>query len=282
MTSSDNRPKSRGRTATKAARAAASLELSQYAGDSNFMTSLARGLAVLEALSAGGGSMSIAEVSRAIAIPRAAVRRCLYTLDELGYVEADARGFGLGPKILSLGHAYSSSNQLTLAAQPLLDRVSAEVEESCSLATLSGAEIVYVARAASARRIMSIDLSVGTRLSAFCTSMGRVLLAYLPPEQQAARLGQAELPAFTERTITSREKLAQILSGVRQSGFAIIDQELELGLRSIAVPVRDGAGRVIAAMNVGTQAARFSLRDLEAKLLPPLRKAAGELSALLH
>lgn len=279
MVGTDNRLKNRGPAAAKSP---PGMELAEYAGDSNFMASLARGLLVLEALSARGGSMSVAEVSRTISIPRAAVRRCLYTLDKLGYVEPDARGFALGPKILSLGHTYSSSSQLTLAAQPLLDRVSAEVQESCSLATLSGDEIVYVARSAASQRIMSIDISVGSRLSAFCTSMGRVLLAHLPSEQRQARLERAKLIAFTERTVTSREKLRQILNAVKRGGFAVVDQELEIGLRSIAVPVRDSAGRVTAAMNVGTQAARFSLRDLESKLLPPLRKAADELSALLH
>jgi IclR family pca regulon transcriptional regulator len=246
------------------------------------MTSLARGLAVIRAFSGQGQSHTIADLSRAVGFPRAAVRRCLYTLEQLGYVASDKQGFHLRPKILTLGYAYLSSNQLAATAQRMLERVCALVQEACSLATLNGDEIVYVARATTGKRIMSIDISVGTRLPACCTSMGRVLLAHLPPADLDALLASCELRAYTERTVTSREKLRQILSGVRSSGYCIVDQELEIGLRSIAVPVRDGTGRVIAAMNVGTQAARFAVREMEAKLLPPLRSAAGELASMLR
>jgi IclR family pca regulon transcriptional regulator len=246
------------------------------------MTSLARGLAVISAFSERHPSFTIAELSRAVGFPRAAVRRCLYTLEQLGYAVSDDQGFCLSPKILTLGYAYLSSNKLAWSAQPLLERVCGLVQEACSLATLSGNEIVYVARATMSRRIMSINISVGTRLPAHCTSMGRVLLSHLPPAELDALLARADLRAFTERTVTFPEKLRQILNEVRRSNYCIVDQELEIGLRSIAVPVRDQAGRVTAAINVGTQAARFTVREMETKLLPPLRSAADELSSMLR
>jgi IclR family pca regulon transcriptional regulator len=250
-------------------------------GDVNFMASLARGLEVIRAFSERGRRYTIADVSRIVAFPRAAVRRCLYTLEQLGYVGSDEQGFFLRPKILALGYAYISSNRLASSAQPLLERVCTLVQEACSLATLDGDEIVYVARATTGKRIMSIDISVGTRLPAYCTSMGRVLLAHLPPVELAAFLARAELRTLTDRTVGSRERLEQILTGVRSSDHCIVDQELEIGLRSIAVPVRDSTGRVFAAMNVGTQAARFGIREMESKLLPPLRSAAQELAVML-
>jgi IclR family pca regulon transcriptional regulator len=239
------------------------------------MASLARGLAVITAFSERHRTFTIAELSRAVGFPRAAVRRCLYTLERLGYVGAHETSFFLRPKILSLGYAYLSSNTLASSAQPVLERVCARVQEACSLATLSGEEIVYVARAAMSKRIMSIDISVGTRL-------GRVLLAHLPPTELDALLAGAELRSFTDRTVTSSERLRQILNGVRRSGFCIVDQELEIGLRSLAVPIRDASGTVTAAMNIGTQALRVGVREMEAKFLPTLRAAADELSSTLR
>jgi len=256
--------------------------ISKRPPDLNFMTSLARGLTVISAFSEQHQSFTIAELSRAVGFPRAAVRRCLYTLEQLGYAASDDQGFRLSPKILTLGYAYLSSNKLAWSAQPLLERLCGLVQEACSLATLSGNEIVYVARATMSKRIMSINISVGTRLPAHCTSMGRVLLSHLPPAELDAFLARAELRAFTERTVTFPEKLRQILNEVRRSGYCIVDQELEIGLRSIAVPVRDLAGRVTAAINVGTQAARFTVREMETKLLPPLRSAADELTSMLR
>ncbi|HTN54247.1 MAG TPA: IclR family transcriptional regulator C-terminal domain-containing protein [Anaeromyxobacter sp.] len=254
------------------------------AGDPNFMASLARGLAVIRAFAEHPQSQTIPQLSRRTGIPRAAVRRCIYTLSRLGYVAGRDRHFALGPRILALGHAYLSSTPLATAAQPFLDQVSSAVGESCSLAILDAheREIVYLARSTTARRIMSVHLAPGSRLPAYCTSMGRVMLAHLPPAELKAYLSHAKLVAFTERTVTSREKLAQILEGVRRAGHAVVDQELELGLRSIAVPVRDAAGRVVSAMNVGTQAARHPIREMEARMLPALRAAAAELGTLVR
>ncbi len=251
-------------------------------GDPNFMTSLARGLAVVQGFSQQKRALTIAELSRRTGIPRAAVRRCLYTLSRLGLAGSDdGKTFSLRPKILGLGHAYLSSTPLATSAQPLLDRISGVLEESSSIALLEGDEILYVARSSTTHRIMSVDLSIGTRLPAYCTSMGRVLLAHLAPAALDDYLRRVRPVAHTPRTIVAPERLRKVLAGVAADGHAVVDQELELGLRSIAVPVRDLRGNVVAAMNIGTQASRVSLPDLTRRFLPPLAAAARELSSRL-
>jgi len=257
-------------------------ELSAYAGDPNFMMSLARGLAVIRAFSKEKSHLTIAQISQKTGIPRAAVRRCLYSLAQLGYVKADeTRFFTLQPKILTLGHAYLTSVPLATSAQPLLDDVSSAIYESCSLAVLEGDEILYVVRSTTSTRIMSMDLPTGSRLPAYCTSMGRVLLAHLRPVERDAYLSRVTLERHTKYTITDREKLIEALENVRETGYVIIDQELEIGLRSIAVPVKDASGKVVAAMNVLAQAARISVQEMEERVLPHLLKAADELSMQL-
>lgn len=251
-------------------------------GDPNFMTSLARGLAVIRGFSNQKKRMTIADLSRRTGIPRAAVRRCLYTLARLGYVNSDdSGGFSLSPTILTLGHTYFSSSSLTTATQPILDRLSGQVQESCSLAVLEGDEILYVARSSAAPRVMSIDLGIGSRLPAYCTSMGRVLLAGLPAEELDAYLSRVSLVKHTEYTVTSPRELRRILDEVRATGYAIVDQELEINLRSVAAPVKDTTGRVVAAMNVGTPIQRVSPDDLETTILPALLAATRELSLLI-
>lgn len=267
--------------AAPAAASSPAQDLNAFCGDPNFMTSLARGLAVITAFSQQRRSQTIAQLSQATGLPRAAVRRCLYTLARLGYVGANERSFSLRPKILTLGHAYLASTPLAVSAQQYLDQVNAAVRESCSLAILDEDEIMYVARSTATTRIMSIDLKPGSRLPAYCSSIGRVLLAQLAPEELKAYFARTRLRAHTDRTIISREKLLQVLEAVRRQGYAMVDQELELGLRSIAVPVCDSRGRALAAMNVGVHAARVSVRELETHVLRHLRAAAGELGTLL-
>ena len=251
-------------------------------GDPNFMTSLARGLAVVRGFTQQKRSLTISQLSQRTGIPRAAVRRCLYTLAKLGYVGAeDGKAFSLKPKVLGLSHAYLSSTTLASAAQPLLDRVSDVLHESSSIAVLEGDEILYLARSSTMRRIMSVDLSIGTRLPAYCTSMGRVLLAHLPPAELADYFKRVKLIAYTNRTIIAPAKLRAELGRVAAGDHAVVDQELELGLRSIAVPVRDLSGRVVAAMNIGTQASRISIAELEQRFLPELHDAARELGTTL-
>jgi IclR family pca regulon transcriptional regulator len=248
--------------------------------DPSFMTSLARGLAVLRAFSDQRRSLTIAQISHKTGIPRAAVRRCLYTLKQLGYAESEQNNFSLKPKILSLGYSYLSSTPLTVSAQPCLNAISRTLNESCSLAVLDNSEVLYVARSATSR-IMSIALNTGSRLPAYCTSLGRVMLANLPEEALNAYLENVKLRAYTERTVVSVERLREILTEVKKSGFAIVEEELEIGLRSIAVPVHGATGNVHAALNVGAQATRVNSRQLEEDFLPVLLKGAQELSVLL-
>ena len=256
--------------------------LDEFHGDPNFMMSLARGLLVIQAFSERRLQLSISQLSRRTALSRASVRRCLHTLSKLGFAGTDdGRSFYLRPRVLALGHSYLSSMPLATAAQPILEHLSQILHESCSIALLDGTEIVYVARA-HVTRIMAIDLGVGTRLPAFCTSMGRVLLANLPANELESVLPKIEFKRFTDRTVTSVEKLRQVLAAVKREGHAIIDQELELGLRSMAVPVRNPAGRVVAAINVGAHGQRVSIQDMRTRFLPYLHAAAQELCLMLN
>ena len=248
--------------------------------DPSFMTSLARGLAVLRAFSDQRRSLTIAQISVKTGIPRAAVRRCLHTLRTLGYADADANNFSLTPKVLTLGYSYLSSTPLTVSAQPCLNATSRALNESCSLAVLDDDQVLYVARSATSR-IMSVALNTGSRLPAYCTSLGRVMLAHLPQAELKAYLERVTLRAYTDRTIVSVKRLNEVLAGVRQNGYAIIDEELEVGLRSIAVPVRGASGAVVAALNVGAQASRVALQQMTEQFLPALLGASQEWSALL-
>jgi IclR family transcriptional regulator, pca regulon regulatory protein len=237
---------------------------------------------VIQAFSQQRLQLSISQLSKRTGLSRASVRRCLYTLSKLGFAGTeDGRNFCLRPRVLTLGHSYLSSMPLATAAQPVLEHLSQILHESCSVALLDGIEIVYVARA-NVTRIMSIDLGVGTRLPAFCTSMGRVLLANLTSAELESLLPRIEFTRYTERTVTSIEKLKAALATVRREGFAIVDQELELGLRSMAVPVQNPSGRVVAAINVGAHGQRVSMLDMQTRFLPYLRAAAQELCLLLR
>ena len=248
--------------------------------DPSFMTSLARGLAVVQAFSDSRKPQTIANISQKTGIPRAAVRRCLHTLRELGYVDAELNNFSLRPKVLTLGYSYLSSTPLTVSAQPYLNDISRTLNESSSMAVLDDGEVLYVARASTAR-VMSVALNTGSRLPAYCTSLGRVMLAHLPPDELERYLAKTKLRAMTENTVTNPKRLREILADVRRDGYAINDEELELGLRSIAVPVRGASGQVLAALNVGAQAARVSVKQLEKEFLPVLLRGAQELAILL-
>lgn len=248
--------------------------------DPSFMTSLARGLAVVRAFSDQRRSLTIAQISHKTGIPRAAVRRCLYTLKRLGYADSEANNFFLKPKILSLGYSYLSSTPLTVSAQPCLNGISRALNESCSLAVLDNEEVLYVARSATSR-VMSIALNTGSRLPAYCTSLGRVLLSSLPDEALQHYFDTVKLRAYTERTVVSVARLREILSEVRVSGYSVVEEELEVGLRSIAVPVRGASGVIHASLNVGAQATRVLTRQMEEEFLPALLRGAQELSVLL-
>jgi IclR family pca regulon transcriptional regulator len=256
--------------------------LDRFSGDANFMASLARGLAVIQAFSMEKRQQTISQLSIKTGLSRAAVRRCLYTLSKLGFAGSDdSRHFFLQPRILSLGHSYISSMPLAASAQPVMRHLSEILHESCSIATLDGIDVVYVARV-NVTRILSIDLVVGSRLPAFCTSMGRVLLANLPAAELASFFERVQFTSFTERTIVSAEKLRQALRLVLRNGYSLVDQELEVGLRSMAVPIRNPNGKVVAALNVGVHAQRLSVQELQNRFLPQLQVAAQELSMLLN
>ncbi len=256
--------------------------LDVYTGDPNFMTSLARGLIVIQAFTQQSPQMTISQLSIKTGLSRAAVRRCLYTLTKLGFAGAeDGSRYSLRPRMLTLSHTYTTSNTLSSAAQPILERMSAALRESFSVATLDGEDIVYIART-QVNRVMAVDLHIGSRLPAYCTSMGRVLLAYLPAEQLEQYLAKVVLTPHTTRTITSVEKLRLALRNVRRNGYALVDQEYEVGLRSLAVPVYSASGRVVATVNLSGNAPRLSVLEMQSRYLTPLRNAASELSVFLN
>jgi IclR family pca regulon transcriptional regulator len=260
---------------------AAALDI--YTGDPNFMTSLARGLIVIQAFTQQSPQMTISQLSVKTGLSRAAVRRCLYTLTKLGFAGAeDGSRYGLRPRMLTLSHSYTASSTLSTAAQPILERMSASLRESFSVATLDGDDIVYVARTTVDRVMVAVDLHIGSRLPAYCTSMGRVLLAYLPTEKLEQYLARVELIPRTTRTITTVDKLRLALRNVRRTGYALVDQELEVGLRSLAVPVYAPTGRVVATINLSGHAPRMPVYDMQTRFLPHLRNAANELGVFLR
>jgi len=242
----------------------------------HFVQSLERGLAVIRAFHADAAELTLSDVAKSTGLTRAAARRFLLTLADLGYVRTDGKHFSLTPRVLELGYAVLSSMTLPEVAQPHLERLSGEVGESSSVSVLDGADIVYVARFA-VSRIMTVSITVGTRFPAYATSMGHVLLAGLGEDALTAYLADAALTPFTSQTITSPERLRAELAQVREQGWALVDQELEEGLRSIAAPLRDRSGTVIAAVNVSTHASRTSVDALRRDMLPPLLAACDRI-----
>jgi IclR family transcriptional regulator, pca regulon regulatory protein len=263
-----------------------------FANSPDFVVSLARGLEVIKAFAAvepgsertsnlrPSDALTLSEVAAKTGLARAVVRRFLYTLVDLGYIVTDGKYFRLTARILGLGFAYLSSFSLPKIAERFLEEVTLETKESSSASVLDGQEIVYVARVQT-RRIMSVSLGIGSRLPAFCTSMGRVLLAHVPDDALEDYLNAAKFQRFTEKTINNPEALRKELSNVSKQGYALVDQELEIGLRSVAVPVFAGGPRVIAAINIGTQAARTTKSQLLQQFLPVLRKASKNISSFL-
>jgi IclR family transcriptional regulator, pca regulon regulatory protein len=244
------------------------------------LQSLVRGIAVIQVFSRDHPALTLSEVARLTGMSRATARRILHTLEDLGHVRADGRLFSLTPRVLSLGWAYLSSLNLAEIAQPLMEELVEETKESCSASTLDLPDIVYVARVPT-RRIMTISLGVGTRLPAHATSMGRVLLADMPEDELERFLDGSPLEAFTDRTTTDPEELRTLLAKVREQGWALTDQELEIGLRSIAAPLRDANGNAIAALNVSVAASRVPTEELAEHFLPHLLQTAEAISTAL-
>ena len=259
-------------------------------GGGEYVQSLARGLEVIRVFgrepedgeSQVRAELSLTEVAERAGLSRATARRLLLTLAEMGYVTQHGRGFALTPRVLELGYSYFASADLPQLIQPVVERVSAEVGESVSASVLDGGEIVYIARAHT-RRIMRINISAGTRLPAYATSMGRIHLAYLPAEEQRRRL-QPPLPALTDHTVTDPRELQRRLGEVREQGWSMVEHELEMGLRSVAVPVFAPEGHVAAALNVALGMANgldVAPQQIESRFVAPLRDAAEEIRQVL-
>ena len=238
---------------------------------------LERGLAVIQAFTHETPSMTLSEVARRTDISRATARRILHTLEALGFMRSDGRRFSLSPRVLSLGWAYLSSLNLWEIAQPFMEDLSAEVQETCSATTLDLPDIVFVARVPS-RRILMMSLGVGSRLPAYATAMGRVLLAGLSDEEVASHLAQTQLEALTHRTTTDPARLRAIVSAVREQGFSLVDEELELGLRSLSVPLRTAEGHTLAALNLCAATARVSVEEMHTRYLPAMQRTACGIS----
>ncbi|MFF0013958.1 IclR family transcriptional regulator C-terminal domain-containing protein [Streptomyces sp. NPDC005374] len=247
----------------------------------HFVRSLERGLAVIRAFDADHPELSLSEVARTCGLTRAAARRFLLTLADLGYVRADGRTYRLTPRVLELGYSYLSSFSLAQLAEPHLEQLVDRTRESSSLCVLDGDDIVYVARVP-ARRIMTAAITVGTRFPAYVTSVGRVMLAGLPGDEMEVRLESAQLVPLTARTIVTADLLRAELERVRRQGYALVDQELEEGLRSIAAPVRGRDGEVVAAVNIPVQAGRTTLAAVRRDLLPALLETVAGIEADLR
>ncbi|QUN26172.1 IclR family transcriptional regulator [Cupriavidus sp. KK10] len=246
----------------------------------SYVQSFARGLSVIRAFNAQHPAQTLTEIAQASGLTRAGARRILLTLVGLGYVQADGRLFRLTPKILDLGFAYLTSMPFWNLAEPIMETLSQQVHESCSISVLDGTEIVYVLRVP-ARKIMTINLSIGSRLPAYCSSMGRVLLAGLAEPELDSVLRATEMRARTGRTVTDVDALKAIVADIRKRGWALNDQELEEGLVSLAAPIRNRAGHTIAAINISGQANRTSAQEMLERFLPPLLEASEKISGLV-
>jgi IclR family pca regulon transcriptional regulator len=246
--------------------------------DKEFMATLAKGLAVLGSFGKERPTMTLTEAAAATNVSRATARRILRTLSELGYVEQQGRQFALSPNILKLGFAYLATQSWIERAQPLIKAMSEQLHESASAAILEGTEIVYVVRVPT-RRIMSATLTVGSRLPALHTALGRVLFGYLDGDEIWRRLMSRRIEAYTPSTITDPQALFDRIRADREQGFAIVDEELERGLRAIAVPVLDRAGQAVGAVNLSTHAARATRNELRDRFLPALKAVSIQLQS---
>ncbi|MFK4082938.1 IclR family transcriptional regulator C-terminal domain-containing protein [Kribbella sp. NPDC020789] len=250
------------------------------ASSGTFLQGLERGLAVIRAFSATTPALTLSEVAREVGLTPATARRILLTLEQLGYVRTDGRQFSLTPRVLALGWAYLSSLDLGELAGPYMEELTATTRESCSIATLDLPDIVYVARVPTSR-IMTVALGVGARLPAYPTSMGRVLLSGLPTPELDAYLADVRTEQLTPQTATSPDSLRAAIEQARSDGYALVDQELELGLRSLAAPIHNSRGRIIAALNVSAHASRSTLDSLRQEVLPHLLRAAEQITTAL-
>lgn len=250
------------------------------AAGSDFLEALARGLRVVEAFGRDRRWLTLSDVARLVDLPRASVRRTLYTLVKLGYAEVDDRLFRLTPRILTLAGAYLSSNAISDIVQPALERLSDDLGEACSAAVLDGAEVVMIAHA-SPNRMLPVSTQIGFRLPALSSSLGRILLAVLSDKQVDVLLARAKAPKLTPSTLTDKAELRRAIMKARADGFSLVDQEAESGFRSISVPLKRRDGRTVAALNVGVHTERVPLDTMHKVFLPRLRALADELAPQL-
>jgi IclR family transcriptional regulator, pca regulon regulatory protein len=247
----------------------------------DYVQSLERGLAVIKAFGPDSPELRLSDVARATGLTRAAARRFLLTLVRLGYVRQEGTSFSLRPRVLELGYAYLSALSLPEVAMPHMETLVAEVNESSSIAVLDDLDIVYVARVPT-QRIMTITIAVGTRLPAYATSMGRVLLADLDEDDLEDRLNRIELERLTPTTVADRHALRAQVDRAREAGWSMVDQELEQGVRSASVPIRDATGAVVAAMNVSVHASRMTMQALRRDVVPRLLRTADAIEVDLR
>jgi IclR family pca regulon transcriptional regulator len=241
---------------------------------------LARGLQILGAFDAAHRTQTLSQVAAQVGLPRATARRALLTLVALGYLELEDRQFRLTPRVLRLASAYLTSNPVSTLLQPACDRIARAVGESCSAAVLECHEVVMVARAVPAQ-LMPIGAGIGFRLPAYCSALGRVLLAALPDDAVAAYLARTDLAALTPHTLTRPADIAAAIDAVRAAGYCLADQEAEPGFRSVAVPIRRFDGTVIAALNIGARAGAADVATMTGRFLDQLRVTASELTGFL-
>jgi IclR family transcriptional regulator, pca regulon regulatory protein len=247
-------------------------------GNPEFIEALARGLDVLRCFRPGTASMTLSEVAAATGLARPTARRILITLEQLGYVRTVERGFALTVGVLDLGMAYVGSMNLWELARPHLRELVEQTNESCSIAQLDGSDIVYVARVA-VPKLVALAVTIGTRFPAPPTSLGKVLLAALPHDELDKVLAEPSRSGITPRWTPERDKIDAVLREVRAKGWAVTDQQLALGIRSVAAPIRDGAGNVVAAVNVNAHAAETTVDTLIDHHLPLLLRTAGAIGA---
>jgi IclR family pca regulon transcriptional regulator len=247
----------------------------------DFVTALARGLAVIRAFGSQWKRMSLAEIAREVSLPRATVRRSLITLEALGYVENDGKTFMLTPKVLALGNSYLMSMPVTRAVRPHLERISALLNESAAASILDENDAVFFARVAARRLSLVEGLPIGGRIPAFCTSMGRVLLSAQPDDALDEYLARIKPRAFTPQTITDPAKIREAILMAREASYSIVEEELDAGILAIAVPIRDANDRTVAAIGMTSHVERTTREEMVERFLPPMRDAAREIRAQL-
>lgn len=249
--------------------------LEKHADNSDFLSSFARGLVIYEVLSSSKRAQTISDIAKDTGFPRATVRRGLFTLMQLGYVIQDDRYYELSPKVLMLAHNYINSQTLSSTAQPILENISRTLDETATMAVLVQNEVIYIARSSEInKKIMSDTFTIGSHLPAYCSSMGRVLLAAEPKEKQIEILNKSQLIPYTQKTIYQIDEILKELEKVAKQGFAMINQELEIGLCSVAVPIFDRGGKVIASLSISTNILKNDLVTIEKKFLPILKQSA--------